>query len=90
MARQIVAYTKLGCPYCAAAKALLGQKGVEFTEIDITGRPELRTEMIARSGRYTVPQIFIGDMHVGGCDDLFELDTSGALDDVLGRSVVPA
>ncbi len=90
MTRQVVAYTKLGCPYCAAAKALLRQRGASFNEIDITGRPELRTEMIARSDRYTVPQIFIGDMHVGGCDDLFELDASGGLDELLGRVEVPA
>ncbi|MGE3720103.1 MAG: glutaredoxin 3 [Bauldia sp.] len=90
MTRQVVAYTKLGCPYCAAAKALLRQKGGSFTEIDITGKPELRTQMIARSSRYTVPQIFIGDTHVGGCDDLFALDAAGGLDELLGRIAVPA
>lgn len=90
MTRQVVAYTKLGCPYCAAAKALLRQKGVSITEIDITGKPELRGQMIARSGRYTVPQIFIGDMHVGGCDDLFALDASGGLDELLAGTAVAA
>jgi glutaredoxin 3 len=59
---------------------LLAKKGVEFTEIDVDEDGKLREEMIARSGRRTVPQIFIGDRHVGGCDDLFALDSSGELD----------
>jgi glutaredoxin 3 len=90
MNKQVVAYTKIGGPYCAVAKALLRQKDVDFTEIDITGNPRLRSEMIARSGRYTVPQIFVGEFHVGGCDDLFELESSGLLDDLLDRTAVPA
>ncbi|MBF0094761.1 MAG: glutaredoxin 3 [Alphaproteobacteria bacterium] len=77
-------YTKPTCPYCAKAKGLLGSKGAAFTEIDILDRPDLREAMIARAGgRHTVPQIFIGDRHVGGCDDLFALDAKGELDPLL-------
>jgi glutaredoxin 3 len=68
------------CPYCERARGLLAKKGVEFTEIDVDEDGKLREEMIARSGRRSVPQIFIGDKHVGGCDDLFALDSSGELD----------
>jgi glutaredoxin 3 len=68
------------CPYCQRAKQLLGQKELAFTEIDVENDPALRTEMIEKSGRRTVPQIFIGARHVGGCDDLFALDRSGELD----------
>ena len=68
------------CPYCQRARGLLGKKGLAFTEIDVDDDPTLRQEMIARSGRRTVPQIFIGDRHVGGCDDLMALDGSGELD----------
>ena len=68
------------CPYCQRAKQLLGQKGLAFTEINVEDDPALRTEMIQNSGRRTVPQIFIGARHVGGCDDLFALDRSGELD----------
>lgn len=68
---QVTIYTKAYCPYCVRAKALLGQKGVQFDEIKIDEQPELRPAMIERAnGRTTVPQIFIGDTHVGGCDDL--------------------
>jgi glutaredoxin 3 len=80
----ITIYTKSTCPYCAAAKQLLNQKGARFTEIEITGKPELREEMIAKAGgRTTVPQIFIGDTHVGGCDDIHALDAKGGLDRLL-------
>jgi len=68
------------CPYCQRAKGLLAEKNVEFSEINVEDDAKLREEMIARSNRRTVPQIFIGDKHVGGCDDLFELDRSGELD----------
>jgi glutaredoxin 3 len=71
------------CPYCQRARGLLAKKGVEFTEIDVDEDGKLREDMIARSGRRTVPQIFIGDKHVGGCDDLFALDSSGELDRLL-------
>lgn len=79
-------YTTPTCGFCHAAKRLLASKGVAFTEIDLARAPERREEMIARaSGGYTVPQIFIGDTHVGGCDDLYALERAGKLDAVLGR-----
>ena len=76
----VTVYVSDWCPYCQRAKGLLAQKNVEFSEINIEDDAKLREEMIARSNRSTVPQIFIGDKHVGGCDDLFELDRSGELD----------
>jgi glutaredoxin 3 len=81
---KVVIYTSLLCPYCHLAKDLLRKKGVAYEEIDVTGRSELRRAMVERAGgRTTVPQIFIGDRHVGGCDDLHALDRSGALDPLL-------
>jgi glutaredoxin 3 len=68
------------CPYCQRARGLLSKKNVIFNEINVEDAENFREEMIARSNRNTVPQIFIGDKHVGGCDDLFELDRSGELD----------
>jgi glutaredoxin 3 len=77
-------YTTPFCPYCVSAKELLRRKGVEFTEINVAGAPRLRAEMMTRaSGRTTVPQIFIGPIHVGGCDELYELDEAGKLDPLL-------
>lgn len=74
------------CPFCVRAKALLDKKGVEVEEIDITTSPELFQEMLDRSGgRKTVPQIFIGDYHVGGSDDLYALEKAGELDQVLAQ-----
>jgi glutaredoxin 3 len=88
---QIDIYTTRFCPYCHAAKRLLSHKGVAFTEIDVSGDPKGRSEMVARaSGRMTVPQIFIGSTHVGGYDDLYALDRAGKLDPLLGRSGVSA
>jgi glutaredoxin 3 len=82
----IVIYTTLLCPYCHRAKALLKRKGVSFTEIDVGMNAALRAEMTARAaGRYTVPQIFIGNRHVGGCDDLYDLDEKGGLDPLLAE-----
>ncbi|HEX7080964.1 MAG TPA: glutaredoxin 3 [Gammaproteobacteria bacterium] len=80
---RIVVYSSPFCGYCAAAKRLLRGKGVEFTEIDVLAEPGRRTEMIERSGRRTVPQIFIGATHVGGFDDLRKLDSRGELDTLL-------
>jgi glutaredoxin 3 len=78
-------YTTRFCPYCHAAKRLLSHKGVEFTEIDVSGDPKGRSDMVARAnGRMTVPQIFIGATHVGGYDDLYVLDQAGKLDPLLG------
>lgn len=71
------------CPYCQRAAALLNQKNVTVTRIDVDDDAKFREEMIARTGRRSVPQIFIGDKHVGGCDDLFALDGSGELDRLL-------
>jgi glutaredoxin 3 len=76
----VTVYLSEWCPYCQRARSLLRQKNVAIKEINVEEQPEFREEMIARSHRRTVPQIFIGDKHVGGCDDLFELDRSGELD----------
>jgi glutaredoxin 3 len=76
----VTVYTSGWCPYCERAKGLLKQKNVVFGEINVEDDGKFREEMIARSNRRTVPQIFIGDRHVGGCDDLLELDRSGELD----------
>ena len=80
----VTIYTKGWCPYCSAAKELLSGKGVAFDEIEITGKEAERSAMMQRSGgRSTVPQIFIGERHVGGCDDLYALDRRGELDALL-------
>jgi glutaredoxin 3 len=77
-------YTSPLCGFCHAAKRLLKQKGVEFKEIDVLMHPKRKPEMIKRAGgKRTVPQIFIGPDHVGGCDDLYELDRQGKLDRLL-------
>lgn len=76
-------YTSPYCGYCHRAKALLNRKGAAFTEIDIVDDDAKRAEMMSRSGRRTVPQIFIDGHHVGGCDDLYDLDASGGLDPLL-------
>jgi thioredoxin reductase (NADPH) len=86
----VVIYTKDSCPYCAMAKHLLQSKGVEWTEINISAEPRRRDEMIQRSGRMTVPQIFIGETHVGGFDDLSAMERAGELDPLLGRAAVTA
>lgn len=84
MTDSIVIYSKSYCPYCKGAKALLTQKGVSFTEYEISEDPARTAEMIERSGgRRTVPQIFIGDVHVGGGTDLAELNRTGGLDALL-------
>ncbi len=76
----ITIYTKGWCPYCAAAKDLLKERGAAFEEIDIERQPDRRSEMIDKAGgRTTVPQVFIGGRHVGGCDDLYALDGRGEL-----------
>lgn len=82
-----VMYATGWCPYCARARQLLERKGVAIEEIDIEARPEARQEMLSRSGRRTVPQIFIGGTHVGGCDDLYDLDARGGLDKLLQTGV---
>ena len=85
----ITVYMRPTCPYCVRAMGLLKQKGAEFEAIDVSQHPERRPEMIQRAnGRTTVPQIFIGDKHVGGCDDLHALDDAGQLDPLLGHGSV--
>ena len=80
----VVIYTKPGCPYCVMAKTLLERKGAAFTEIVASNDPAKKQEMIQRSnGRMTFPQIFIGDRHIGGSDDLHALDRKGDLDPLL-------
>lgn len=86
MSADVLLYTTSWCPYCERARGLLRGKNVAFREIDIEAAPEKRAEMQARSGRRTVPQIFIGATHVGGCDDLHELDARGGLDPLLAGS----
>lgn len=82
----IEVYSTPYCPYCAAAKQLLRSKGVKFTEIDVSRDPERMAEMVKRAnGRATVPQIFIGTTHIGGCDDLYALDEAGGLDPILAE-----
>jgi len=80
---QIVMYTKATCPYCTMAKRLLGQKGQDWLEIDVAAEPARHREMIDRSGRGTVPQIFIGETHVGGYDELAAMEHAGELDALL-------
>lgn len=80
---QVEMYAKAWCPYCAAARALLGKKKARVTVIDIDDFPERRAEMLSRTGRATVPQIFIGATHVGGYDDLAALERAGKLDPLL-------
>lgn len=80
---KVTVYTKTWCPFCTQAKALLTQKGVNFDEINIGSDPQLREQMINLSGRHTVPQIFINEHHVGGCDDLLAANAQGELDRLL-------
>lgn len=81
---EIIVYSGPGCPYCDRAKALLKKKGVPFQDLNIRTDPAVRDAMIAKShGRQTIPQIFIGDQHIGGCDDLYALDAAGKLDPLL-------
>lgn len=83
MKNQIVMYTTRFCPFCVRAKQLLSHKGAAFEDIPVDGNPELRREMMNKSGRHTVPQIWIGDYHVGGCDELMQLERQGKLDEYL-------
>jgi glutaredoxin 3 len=83
----VVLYTTQTCPFCHQAKQLLVSKGVQFCELSVDRDPELRMEMMQKSGRRTVPQIWVGDEHVGGCDDLWALERSGRLDEMLAASV---
>ena len=88
MNTKVVIYSTRFCPYCVRAKALLTKRGVEFKDFPVDNNAELRREMMAKSGRHTVPQIWIGEQHVGGCDELFALDKQGKLDGLLELSIL--
>jgi len=79
----VVIYTTKYCPYCIRAKYLLQDKGVSYQEIAVDNKPKLRQQMMQKSGRQTVPQIWINDNHIGGCDELYSLDRSNELDKLL-------
>ena len=84
---KVKVYTAGNCCYCHMAKDLLRRKGADFEEIDLTGRSDLRADLRVRAGgRHTVPQIWIGNFHVGGCDDLLDLERSGKLDALLAQT----
>ena len=83
---QVTIYTKPYCPYCVRAVDLLERKGVAFTEIEAAFDPEKRQEMMQRSGRSTFPQIFVGERHIGGCDDMMALEREGKLDPLLQQA----
>jgi glutaredoxin 3 len=83
---KVVMYTTRFCPFCMQARALLDRKGVAFEDLPIDHDPKLREEMMERSRRTTVPQIWIGGEHIGGCDELYLLDRAGKLDGMLGLS----
>ncbi len=80
---EVIVYSTEICPYCVRAKQLLDSKQIAYQEIRVDLQPELREEMIAKSGRRTVPQIFINGKPIGGCDDLYELNRNGQLDQML-------
>ena len=79
----VVIYSSDWCPYCIRAKQLLGKKGVTFDEIRVDGQPDVRAEMTRKARQTSVPQIWIGDTHVGGCDELYALERAGKLDALL-------
>ncbi|QXI28886.1 glutaredoxin 3 [Pseudomonas vanderleydeniana] len=80
---QVVVYSSDYCPYCSRAKQLLASKQVAFQEIKVDGKPQVRAEMANKAGRTSVPQIWIGSQHIGGCDDLYALERAGKLDALL-------
>lgn len=82
----ITIYTTRSCPFCVRAKQLLDSKGVKYRDIAVDQNPQLRQQMMQKSGRRTVPQIWIGDEHVGGCDDLYALERSGKLAPLLAAN----
>ncbi len=85
MKTRVLIYTMTTCPYCVAAKKLLKKKGVAFEEVNLDEQPDRWDECEERSGRQTVPQIFVGDRHVGGCDDLEKLNRKGELDRLIAE-----
>jgi glutaredoxin 3 len=86
MSTGVTLYTTRFCPYCIRARSLLDGKGVVYHDIAVDNDPQLRREMMARSGRTTVPQIWVGEQHVGGCDELLLLERQGRLDEFLERA----
>lgn len=89
MPAAVTLYTTPVCPYCVRAKALLQRKGVSWKEVDLSTYPDARAEMQRLGGGYTVPQIWIGERHIGGCDELYALDRQGALDALLFPESTP-
>jgi glutaredoxin 3 len=85
MSNGVTLYTTRFCPYCIRARSFLDDKGVVYKDIAVDNDPRLRQEMMARSGRTTVPQIWAGEQHIGGCDDLLLLERQGLLDEILER-----
>lgn len=81
----VVIYSTPWCPYCIRARRLLSDKGVGFTDIDVSAGPALRQEMTRLSGRTSVPQIWIGEQHIGGCDELYALERQRRLDELLSK-----
>ncbi|WP_447736205.1 glutaredoxin 3 [Pseudomonas shirazensis] len=81
--KPVIVYSSDYCPFCIRAKQLLQSKGVPFEEIKVDGKPQVRAEMSQKAGRTSVPQIWIGSTHVGGCDDLYALERAGKLDSLL-------
>jgi glutaredoxin 3 len=79
----VVIYSSDWCPFCTRAKHLLDSKGVAFEEIKVDGKPQVRAQMADKAGRTSVPQIWVGERHVGGCDDLYALERAGKLDALL-------
>ena len=79
----VTLYTTAWCPFCVRAKQLLDHKRSAYNEIKVDGQPQLRQEMMQLSGQHTVPQIWVGTQHIGGCDELYALDRSGQLDTLL-------
>lgn len=81
--KEILVYSSDYCPFCHRAKALLKGKGVQFKEINVDGNPAARQEMSLKAGRTSVPQIWVGETHIGGCDELYGLEKAGSLDSLI-------
>jgi glutaredoxin 3 len=90
VSKQVLIYSSAWCGYCHRARSLLQSKNIEFQELVIDGDTELRRQMIEKAGRQTVPQIFIGDRHIGGCEELVRLELTGELDQLLAGSTATA
>ncbi|NLZ79636.1 MAG: glutaredoxin 3 [Gammaproteobacteria bacterium] len=82
---QVIIYSSDWCPFCTRAKTLLSNKGVKFEEIRVDGKPDVRAKMAEKAKRTSVPQIWIDELHVGGCDELFDLERGGKLDALLAQ-----